>query len=118
MTDMDKEFLTITSLEETVGRDSLLTLLKMHRINVNDTIAQLCLMQDSIDYAEIHMIAHRLRGACGSLGFTRLSELFRHMDQSTKEPDDKTTHELIAQIVEENNLLKVAVHARYPEINI
>ncbi len=113
---MDSEFETIEKLQAQIGREAVVTLLKQHRRNVAETMAKLNALEYPQDKDEIRMIAHRLRGGCGSMGFKRLSAVLEQLYRAAERDDGGAVkrHEEEAQA--ENARIAEAVAQRYPEI--
>jgi len=112
----DPDFQTLALLEKQAGRTAVVKLLGNHRQNVTQTIAELEKITGNIDRDHIHMIAHRMQGSCGSLGFHRLSALFSDMDKAVMDGNHEQVIKYIQEVVHENEILADGVRQYYPEI--
>jgi len=115
---MDDQFKTLSMFEAKLGKDGVVKMLARHRVNAEETIAELSAMKNrnSIDLDSVRMSAHRLCGGSGSLGFKKISGLFDKMCEAADLADNTEIIRLIGEVEKENEQLRSAIKERYPEI--
>jgi HPt (histidine-containing phosphotransfer) domain-containing protein len=115
MAKRDEEFRTLESLESQAGRDAIIKLLGRYQTNIRQTMMDLNAMKNAIDLTAAKMIAHRMCGACGSLGFMNLSKIFEEMDSAIDQKNTTDIVRLIESAEQESVAVAAAIYSRYPE---
>jgi HPt (histidine-containing phosphotransfer) domain-containing protein len=114
--DENDEFAMLFELEQSVGRNVIVSMLNDFQTNKTETIEKLDKASERTDIVEIKSIAHQMYGTCGSFGFLRIAKLFRQMDEAAQNENTDEIKRLVTFIHNHNEALDTALWTYYPEI--